>query len=51
MWTDVLSIVSVYILALIGLASVVILSVAIFLAYKYDISFSIRSGNDKKKRK
>lgn len=45
MW-DFISIMSVYLLALIGLASVVVIGITLWFAYKYDITFTIRSGNN-----
>lgn len=47
MW-EIMSIISVYILALIGLVSIVIIGIAIFFAYKYDINFTVNTGENKK---
>lgn len=41
---------SIYILALIGLASIVVIAVALWLAFRYDITFTIRTGKDKKQQ-
>jgi hypothetical protein len=48
---EMLSVAVIYLLALIGLAFIVIVILGIYIAYHYDISFRISKTEDKKIRK
>lgn len=41
-------VISIYILALIGLATIVVIAAAIWLSFNYEISFSVKTGKSKK---
>lgn len=44
-----LQVASIFILALIGVAAVVIIAMGLWLAYSYDITFTVKTAKDKKK--